>query len=291
MRNIEIPRTPGEYQEDLVARAFPEPLIAENDFYSRLIGWVADNRTPLLYDQTHSDEHANFSINFNWLLLRDYAKTDFGPARTILAMYAMHEFSHMTNWLPTRLDEITPGQYAQQFDNSEIRASDESEILLHYRVPELRGWVLTDRKIMFDVLKERGIDQPSAVRLASIRPLIVGDTVLDGYFGDTPENMEVVQFLKRYNGNRRWARERYAAIRPLFSGDAFPLGDGLTIDEYEPVISGYVSDLTQERYAANMVRNVRLGFAMCGLTPPAIATLADARVAVRELEDQHAVIQ
>src|ERR1700691_1301568 len=129
MKNLEIPETAEAYQTDMMERAFPDERIAQNDFYRRLIGWVVHNRTPLLYEQTHPDEYTNFSINFNWLLLRDYAGTELGESATVSSLYALHEFAHMTHRLPTRLDTISPGEYAEQFTGSEYRASNETEIL------------------------------------------------------------------------------------------------------------------------------------------------------------------
>lgn len=291
MRNIHIPETVGEYQEDLVARAFPEPMITDNDFYSRLIGWNVDNRTPLLYDQDHPDEYTNLSINFNWLLLRDYQNTKLGPPDTILAMYSLHEFSHMTHWLPTRLDELTPGEYAEQFARSEYRASNESEILVHYRVPELRERIFAGMRIAYDVMKERGIEQPTAARLANLRPVFVEDDVLDGFFGDKPEDMAIAAHLKKFNGNREWAMDRFRFIKPYFQDRSFPQGGGLTNDEYEATIAEYEPRLDQTEYEDNVIMNVRLGHAMCGLDVPFLTSLSEAIEAAKDLEGQHAIVQ
>lgn len=291
MKHIIIPKTVQEYQADILKRAFPEPLITNNNFYRRLIGWVIDNRTPLLYEGDHDSEYTNFSINFNWLLLRDYQRTKIGQPHTILAMYALHEFTHMTYWLPTRLSEISAAQYGDEFSESEYRASNETEILLHYRIPELRSHVLQNTKIVFDILKEQGIEQPSMIRLCNLRPVLIEDTILDRIFGDNPENLALMASLKRFNGNRIWATARYNAIKPSFSDPVFPLGYGLTHTEYEDVLTHYTPQLTQEQYEQNIIRNVKLGFAMCGLTVPAITSFGQARKAAKELEGKHAVVQ
>ena len=102
MKNIYIPETVEAYQADLLARAFPDERIVGNDFYRRLIGWIIDERTPLLYDQTHEDERANLSINFNWLVTRDYTGSPLGDEETVRSLYNLHEFTHMTHRLPTR---------------------------------------------------------------------------------------------------------------------------------------------------------------------------------------------
>lgn len=293
MKHISIPETVDEYQEDLMERAFPDERIANNDFYRRMIGWVIDNRTPLLYQQSHPDEYANLSINFNWLLARDYSQTQLGPPATIQTLYALHEFAHMTNWLPTRLGEISMGEYADQFARSEYRASNESEILVHYRVPELRQTVFQGMTIAFDLMRQRNIDQPSSVLLGKVRSIIIEHDELDGHIGllgDGPEAQQEIARMKQFNGNREWAGKHFQAIRGLFSDPTLPLGNGLTDTEYEPVITDYQPGLSQERYESNVIRNVRLAHGMCRLPIPLLTSFNDAVQAASELEGRNALV-
>lgn len=291
MKEIIIPPTVEEYRADLEARALPDRNLAENDFYKRLINWVVDHRTPLLYEQDHSDEYTNFSINFNWLLLRDYKDTKLGPPETIQTMYGLHEMTHMTHRLPTRLDEMTPGEYAEDFTKSEYRASNETEILIHYRIPELRKLVFPGMKIAFDILKEKKVMQPSSHRLSLFRPLAVETDLLMPLVGDDPEDIEVMKRFQKFNGNREWAAERFKVIQPYFRGSIFPQSRGLTDREYENIISNYESQLDQETYERHSIRNVRLGYAMCGLEVPMIFTFNEAVTKAKELEGHHAIVQ
>lgn len=70
-----------------------------------------------------------------------------------------------------------------------------------------------------------------------------------------------------------------------------PQGSGLTNSEYEDVLRAYEPSLTQDRYEQNMITNVRLGFAMCGLPIPGITTFSDALTAASDLEGKHAIVQ
>lgn len=291
MRNIHIAETPAAYQDDLHQRAFPDISLTTNDYYRRLVGWVADNRTPLLYEQDHDDEYTNFSINFNWLLLRDYTKTKLGPVATLATMYGLHEFTHMTHRLHTRLDEISANEYAEAFTRSEYRASNETEILIHYRIPQLRDVVFPGMKIAYDIMRERGVTQPSMSLLSVLRPLIIEQDTLDDFFGGNPENEAIRERLKSYNGNRPWAIKRYETIKPYFSHQGFPQSSGLTDNEYEAVISDYEPNLTREAYEANVIRNVRFGYAMCGLEVPFLARFTEAKAAANDLEGHHAIVQ
>ncbi len=290
MRNLHIPETIELYEADLHARAFPDERITDNDFYHRLIGWVIDNKTPLLYEQDHPDEYANLSINFNWLLLRDYRQTQLGPPDTIHSLYALHEFTHMTHWLPTRLDELSAAEYADQFTRSEYRASNESEILIHYRIPELRQMVFRGMVIAVDVMKRRGIEQPSSELLGKIRPMLVEHSEFDGLIGDDPEAQLVLGWLKRFSGNQEWAGNHFQKIRTRFQDPSLELGIGLTDSQYEATIAAYEPQLDQAQYEANVIANVRMAHGMCGQPIPTITTFEDARQAAQELEGQHALV-
>lgn len=290
MKSLHIPPTAEAYQEDILARAFPDERIVQNDFYRRLIGWVMDVRTPLLYEQTHPDEYTNLSINFNWLLLRDYCQTKFGAEPTVRSLYSLHEFTHMTHWLPTRLDLVSAAEYAEQFTGSEYRASNESEILAHYRIPELRGVVFPGMRLAVDMMKARGIARPPSQLLGHARALLVEHREFDGVVADDPAARPILDRLKYYGGNRAWARRHYEHIRERFSDPSLPQSDGLTDAEYESTIAGYEPNLNQTQYEANVIRNVRFAFAMCGQPVPFIANFKQALAAAEALEGRHALV-
>lgn len=291
MKNIAIPTTVEEYQDDLLERAFPDPLIVDNDFYRRMVGWVMDVKAPLLYEQTHPEEYANFSINFNWLLLRDYQDTPLGPPETVHTLYATHEFTHMTNWLPTRLGEISAEEYADQFTRSEYRASNESEILVHYRIPELRELVFSGMTLAVDLMKQRHIPQPSSALLGKIRPLLIEHNDFDHLAGDDPAVRSQLARIKHYNGNREWSASHYRKIRSSFLDKSLPRGTGLIDTEYERVVESYEPTPDQARYESNVIDNVRMAYGMCDLSIPTLTTFNDARAAARDLEGQDALIR
>lgn len=290
MRNIYIPETVEQYHQDIAERAFPDERIRNNDFYRRLIGWVAVNRTPLLYEQDHPDEYTNLSINFNWLLLRDYSRTKLGRPATILSMYALHEYAHMTHWLPTRLNEISADEYSEQFAKSEYRASNETEISLHYRMPELRADVFPGIKIAADIMKERGIPQLPAELLDKIRPILIEHDELDPLLGNDPDVVQTLQRMKQFNGNHRWSHDHFLAIQPYFTDDSLPQGQGLINKEYESVISQYDGVLTQADYEQNVIRNVRFAYGMVGDAIPTIDTFNEARDRAEDLEGRYALV-
>ena len=290
MKNIYIPERVGDYVEDFEKRALPDETLRNNYFYKRLAGWVMDTRTPLLYEQDHDDEYTNFSINFNWLLLRDYEQTTLGSPERIATMYALHEMTHMTHRLPTRLDEVSATEYAEDFTRSEYRASNETEILIHYRAPELRTTVFNGMKIAFDILRDKGFKQPTAVELGLLRRMVIETNYLDNQFvGEEDKN--ILNWYKGFNSNREWAIDRFNEIRDDFTGIDIAQDFGLTDKEYEQVISSYEPQFDQIRYENNVIRNVKFGHAMCGLLVPEIKEIGQAIELAKGLEGHHAKTQ
>jgi hypothetical protein len=290
MKNINIPENVEAYKNNFEERALPDEILRSNDFYRRLAGWVMDVRTPILYEQDHDDEYTNFSINFNWLLLRDYSQSRLGSQARIATMYALHEMTHMTHRLPTRLDEVSATEYAEDFTRSEYRASNETEILIHYRVPEIRETVFEGMKIAFDILRDRGISQPSASELGLLRRMVIETDYLDSQFV-SEEDKKILDWLKGFNSNREWAIDRFNEIKDDFTGINIAQDFGLTDKEYEKVISNYEPQFDQIRYEKNIIRNVKLGHAMCGLLVPEIEHIEQAIDLVKELEGHHAKTQ
>jgi hypothetical protein len=288
MKNILLPETVEQYKQELHARAFPDVRIYDNPFYKKLIDWVIDNCTPVLYEQTDASEYTNFSINCNWLLRRDYTETKLGDAALLLTMYSLHEFAHMTHWLPTNMRDMTAGEYAERFTESEYIASNETEILIHYRMPELRSELFPGTKIFYDTMRAAQTPQPTMAALYDIRSVIVEGRVLDPILFPAPDDQPILERFKYYNGNRDWARGRFERIKHNFTET--PQSSGLTKTEYEHVIEGYQGQLTQANYEAHMIRNVKLGFAMCGLVIPEIASFGDAQREANKLDQKVALV-
>lgn len=288
MKNIFIPSTVEEYRADIIERTLLDKTIAENDFYKNLAGWVIDRKTPILYEQEYDDEYANFSINFNWLLLRDYSKTKLGPPDTIASLYAVHEFTHMTHRLPTSLSNISAQEYAEDFTKSEYRASNESEILVHYRIPGIREFCFGGMKIAYDMLKEHGINVTDSYSLSLLRPILIETSLLDEYFSKNQDDATILSRLKQYGGNRSWAIARFNRIRSLFDATNLAQSIGLADGEYEATIAAYEPHIDQEEYEENIIRNVKFGYLMCGLAEPEFYSFGDALAAAKELEGHHA---
>src|SRR5262249_26011209 len=141
---------------------------------------------------------------YNFVLVRE---TYTNP--TLRSMYFLHDFAHMLFYYPHDMTSVAQAEFDETVIAGEYAASNETEILAHYRVPGLRERVLQDRRIFFDPLNERGVAQPSVPSLGHLRRWLVETDHLDPYFFQKPEDEPVRATLKSYRGNGAWCKKRF----------------------------------------------------------------------------------
>src|SRR3989344_482277 len=141
MRNIQLFKTKKEYEAFVFGKIFKEKLIVEHPFYRNLIQFVVDSKAPIFYDQSDVSEHANFSNYYNFQLICETY-----PNPTQETMFFLHDFTHMLFPYPYNVSAVSEHEFAEAIIAHEYAASNESEILLHYRVPEIRAKVFLDKR-------------------------------------------------------------------------------------------------------------------------------------------------
>ncbi len=172
---------------------------------------MLDAKAPIFYWQSDRSEHANFSAYYNFVLVRE---TYTNP--TLRAMYFLHDFAHLLFYYPHDMASVTPREFEESVIVSEYAASNETEILAHYRVPGLRAKVLQDRRILYDILREGGVSQPPVSSLLDLRRLLVETDGLDCFFFLGAADEPVRQLLKSYaTANGAWCKRRFTEIRKL----------------------------------------------------------------------------
>ena len=266
-----------DYEQFVFSEIVEEPLLRDHSFYASLVQFVLDAKAPLFYLQSDPSEHANFSAYYNFILMRE---TYTNP--TLRAMYFIHDFTHMLFYYPHDISSVSRAELEEALIVSEYAASNETEILIHYRVPGLRERIFPDRRIFFDLLRERGIAQPPVRALLHLRKQMIEDDVLDPFFFVDPRDAEVQRTFKSYRGNRAWCKHRLAEMRAL-PNPAEYFYRFLTPTNYERVLTGYRSTATQESYASTVLMNVRLAFVLLNLPDPP-TTFAACGEALQRLE-------
>jgi hypothetical protein len=281
MKDIILIPTAREY-DDFVLGLF-HPLILETPFYRKLIRFVVQCKAPIFYRQSDPSEHANFSLYYNFILIREsYANP------VLRAMYFLHEFVHSLFYYPHDMTSVARDEFDRTVIEGEYAASNETEILAHYRVSGLREQVFQDRRIFFDVLRERGTPQPHATDLLFLRKGLIETDHLDAFFfGADPRNEPVKALLKSYRGNGAWCKKRFEETLRLRNPQEY-FYPFLTPANYERTILHFPDEPPDERrrqddYERIVLMNVRLMFELHGFTDPP-RTFADCKDAVRRLE-------
>ncbi len=279
MREIRIFPTRQEYERYVFSEIFSDPEIVNHPFYRRLIQFVLDGKAPLFYRESDPTEYRNFSAYYHFILDRqNYISA------TLRSMYFLHDFTHMLFYYPHDVSAVTQEEFEEAVILSEYAASNETEVLIHYRMPGLREKVFPERRILFDILRDRGVNQPPVHSLLHLRKTLIERDVLDPYFFQDPNDRSAWETLKSYAGNGAWCKHRMREIRRLRNPTEY-FYRFLTPANYERVLSSYESLATQESYEQITLRNVRLAFELLGIADPP-TTFAACLDEVEELEGQ-----
>lgn len=279
MRRIQLFRKKQDYERFVFDELIVDPLLRDHPFYRRMVQFVIDAKAPLFYFQSDKTEHANFSAYYHYVLIREtYTNT------LLRAMYFLHDFAHLLFYYPHDVASLTREEFDDAVIQSEYAASNETEILIHYRAPSVRERVFQDRRLFFDMLRERGVEKPPVWSLFNLRRQLIESDALDPFFFVKPEDDAVKKQLKSYRGNRAWCKHRLAETLRLPNPTEyfFPF---LTPTNYERALMAYESETTQAEYEQTVLKNVRLGFVLMGLPKPPV-TFDEAVGRVGELEEK-----
>lgn len=283
MREISFFERVEDYRDFLFEEIFREPLIREHPFYRNLIGFVADERSPLFYRISDPSEHFGFSGSYHFMTRRESYSS---PAHE--SLFFLHDFTHILFAYPHRLHDpaenwhVTEAQFTEMFFYQERIASNESEILVHYRIPELREKIFPDRRLYIDVLRERQVPKLDPQALLEMRTLLCTEPWLDELL--LADESEIAWWFQRWARlTPKWCAERYRALRDV----EVPFFDWRWLDgrEYEQQIAAYSPRYEQSLYERNILRNLQMAYALCDL-PDAPCHFNDCREAVDRLEGE-----
>lgn len=287
MRNIRLLRRKQDYDDYMFAKFFPERLVEEHPFYRNLIQFVLDAKAPIAYWPDDLSERNNMSIYYNFLMFRDeyyWESLPFAQAQAMESLYALHEFCHMLFYYPYDLTSVSEREFTEIIVLGEFAASNETEILVHYREPRLRSKIFPERRLFVDMLRERDVPQPTPQNLFELRRLIIETSVLDRILFTGPEDQSVLATFKSYQSNRRFCKDFFDQVRSVEGAEEYYFRF-LTRDNYERVLANYHRGRlgSQEEYERLVFMNMRLAFAVLGLADPP-RTFEECFEKVRELD-------
>ena len=262
MKNIRLFRTKKEYEDFVFGEVFTELLIRDNPFYRNLIQLIIDSKAPVFYYQSDESEHANFSGYYNFELIRETYEN-----KTLRSMYFLHDFTHLLFYYPYDMTSVSEEEFSDAVTLAEYTASNETEIFIHYRIPELREKVFQDRRIFFDILKERETPQPPIQAMFQVRKIIIETDSLDSLFFTKPEDAQIRDTFKSYTGSNSWCKERYQASIKLKNPHEYSY-KFFTPLNYERTITVYQSTAGEAEYQRNILLNIRLLCMILGMENP-----------------------
>ena len=261
MKNIRIFRTKKEYMGFLTNEIFTEKLIANNEFYKKLIQFVIDHKAPLFYEMSDGLERNSFSSYCHFQPMRVYSH------ETIRTMFFLHDFVHMLFDYPYDMARVSMEEFQEIMTKGEYVASDETEILIYYRIPELHKKVFIHERIFFDILKERGVKQPPLWALAKLRQQLIETDNLDAFFFTKTEDQEIKLWFKKWRINSMWNETRYLESLKVKNAERFQYRS-LTPYNYERTIENYEAIGGEAEYQKLVLSNIQLAFAIVGLENP-----------------------
>jgi len=264
MKSIRLFRTKEEYERFVLTAAFRAPALTDTPFYRNLIGWVVDHRTPLFFSQSDASEHDAFSLYWHAILLRDTYTDDLRAS-----MYMLHEFAHSLFAYPHDLAATGEAGFRAACLTAEYAASNETEVLAHWRVPGLRDVFLSGQRIWYDILRDGGMTtQPAVPDLLRLRREVMAGHVAGGSGADAA----VLDMMHGYETlNERWIGNHWPLWRALPAPEPHAWAS-LAPDSYEKTIATYSRQGGQAEYEANVLANVRTLFFVHGMADRAPAT-------------------
>lgn len=273
MKNIRFFKTLKEYENFVYSQVIH--TFSVHPFYSGLVSFVMENRTPLFYEQSDPSEYAHFTQYFNFELLRTY-ENDF-----IRDMFFMHDFTHMVFDNPINVRRMTFEQFEEISNYNEYTASNETEVFTYYRIPGLREKSLP-YPILYDVLKEKYPNGLTVEELLALRTRIILNEE-DGDLGGHPDAPAILTHLRKYRENNKvWCKLWFDSF-PVLDAPYFKKRLTLPLLSYDMYLSRYQYTNTEEKYQKNILENIRVGMQAAGINDLP-ATFNECEDAVKMLE-------
>lgn len=276
MKKIYFFKTKTQYDAFVREQIFTDPLITTVPLYQKLIEFVCNEKAPIFFEPAEYGENRNFANYMNFQVMRDYYDN-----KLVQNMFYLHEFMHMAQDLP-RDPEMQFEDFLNQFVKTEYAASNETEILIHYRQPKVRDKVFTDRKILFDVIAKKMVVQPTARELLKMRHELIETNHLMSMFGQSEDGQTIAAELKHFNGNKLWAKAFYERVAGRKLVD-YPYAN-VDAENYEYRLLNYDNTGSQAKYEHLVLTNVQNMYIV--LDKPGIPqTFAECEAALEALEN------
>lgn len=254
MKNVKIFDRRSKCLDFILGELVTVPELVNHHFYRGLIEWIVDNRAPIFFEASQDFEYSHFTQYLSFVLIRKSYSNPY-----LQSLYYLHDFMHMIFNNPVPPTKVSFEHFSKTAIANEFYASNETEILVYYRVPELRKKTL-EGTILFDLLQAKNY-KASVKKLYKLRTRIINhqlSTTERHYFE------QVLPFFNRFpENNAIWCKLWYQSFPNLVS-KAISRQRNVMGYDYEQTLTEYSPALSESIYNRNLRRNLIIGSELLG---------------------------
>lgn len=248
-------RTVDQYEYFVWNEVFKTDIIRQHPFYSKLIRWVINNRTPAFFEASSDWEFAHFSQYFGLCLMRKYDNP------VVNDMYYLHDFAHMLFYYPMFPQSMSFESFARLAIETEYVASNETEILAYKRTPNLRSLLLQDQTILYDLLERLHYNQWSPASLLELRKGLASSSAIWALFNQYADEAESIRrYMFHVKTNWMWCSLWYSEVPYIHAKPFWTENSGyLSLENYGWAIkTSELKPMDQPTYAYQILSNMRV---------------------------------
>lgn len=281
-----------DYLRELPKVLFPEKLIRNHKFYSVIIRWVLQEKRPIFFHPDTEAERVAFTGPYQIIPVPKRSGNYLNES--FFTLFMMHEFVHNLSSYAKSIRELSAKNFADEYKRNERLASNATEVLIYYDIPQLREKVrdVLSFVIWYDVLVAQGHTQrPNVQELDAIREAWLENECFNWLFNTIPGCEGLLKFMDRWrNGNDPYWKKY---LRRLLELSDMPELSTLTLNPltYEAQIRCYGENEMYSRapsqleYERAQLHHVRLLYAIRGRKDEAPRSFAELLERVDELDE------
>lgn len=253
MKNFLFIPDVNDYIKHIRNVVFTTREFRDDPFYSGIINWIIDNRTPMFFEMSdYKLERSHFTQSFGLFPLRD----EYGKGVKNDLFY-IHDFLHLMMKYAPFPRSLTFNDFMWERITQEHVISNETEVLTYHRRPDFRAKTF-EQTILYDLLVKMNWRMWSVRELLSLRRALADSPAAWEMFRPFASQEEIAplrKYMDHWASNNIWCGAWYQEFpfvrAPLHDGWKL----GFTIDDYQTVESTDCM-ITQDVYEENMLMNV-----------------------------------
>lgn len=264
-----------DYERFVETELYPEPLIRDHAFYKALRTLVAREKSPI-YNRVDDAKEQYTYLGCDYISPMPN-RVDRYANDAIFTKFIVHENTHQLFSYVRNVTGMSLKEFYDSMSRAERAASNESEVLIYFRIPQLREKTREILpRIWYDCLVEGEYDLSKITlsHLEAMRAAWLDNDIWDDIFAPGPENEPVRAYMGRFRGsNEDFLYERLRALRklPALSEPTFV---SLLPGDYEHPLNDYAKlleaehnssyALLQEKYERNVLVHIQLLYMLVG---------------------------